>query len=805
MSSLWQDLRYAARMLRRQPAFTLVATLTLALGIGANTAVFTVVNGVLLRPLAYSDPDRLLLLLNGRNGRLTPSFSPLNYQDITTGSGVFAVAAAMNATTANLTGHGDAQRLQGADVTWKFFSVLGVTPRYGRAFVESDVAGDAAVVVVSEGLWRRQLGGRPDAIGSTLRLDGRLFTIIGVAPPEVTLPGRADYWRPIVFTPNQLSDRQRGAQWVNGIARLKPGVDLQQANSAMAVTAERLAREFPRTNEGRLMTATPLQERLVRGVRPALLVLLGAVTLVLLIACVNVANLLLARAYGRAREVAVRSAVGAGRGRLVQQFLAESLVLGLAGGVVGLAVAFAATRALVAFGPESIPRLVDVGIDWRVLAFTVTTAIATSVVFGLLPALATTGADAARFTMMGGRGSVGHSSTRIRKALVVCEMTLAVVLLIGAGLLVRSYERLSAVNPGFSADHVLTFTLALPEAQYKTSASVSQFIDSYVRRLEGEAGVTSAAAVFGLPLEGEFNATSNFTRPGEVDRTDAFSLSMRVVTADYFQTLRIPVRSGRIFDAHDDEGGAEVAIINEEAARRYWPGRNPIGEQLHLGARLVSGVRSEQKTIVGVVGDVKYGGLALTAPPEIYLPHAQHPVDGLTIAVRTAGDPLAAVPVVRADLTALDRELPLADIRTMDEVVGRSIAERRFTMILLAAFATVAVVLAAIGVYGVLAYLVSQRTPEIGVRLALGAAPGDVARLFLREGVTLAMVGLAAGLAGGVAAARALTTLLFGVTTTDPLTFVAVVVALAVVALLASYVPARRAAAVDPMSALRAD
>jgi putative ABC transport system permease protein len=805
VSSVFQDVRYAIRLLRRQPTFTAVAVLTLALGIGANTAVFTVVNGVLLRPLAYRDPDRLLLLLNGRNGRLSSFFSPPNYHDIVTDTGVFVDASAFTSTTANLTGHGDPQRLEGADVTWTFFSVLGITPRHGRAFVETDLAGDAAVVVVSEGLWRRQLGGGIDVIGSTVRLDGRLFTVVGVAPAGVTLPNRADFWRPLVFTPDQASNQQRGAQWVGGIARLGPGVTLQQANHAMGVVADRLGREFPRTNRGRSMSAMPLQERIVRGIRPALLVLLGAVSCVLLIACVNVANLLLARAYGRVREVAVRAAVGASRARLVQQFLVESVMLGLAGGVAGLVVAFWSTRLLVMFGPESIPRLADVGIDWRVLAFTVAIAVATSVLFGLVPALAATGDSAARGIATAGRGSAGHRGTRIRKALVVCEMALAVVLLVGAGLLIRSYARLSRVDAGFSPDRVLTFNLALPEAKYTTSAAVGRFVTEYVQRLAGEPGVSSAAAVYGLPLDGEFSASSSFTRPGEADSADSPSVGMRVVTPDYFKTLRIPLRAGRTFDAHDDERGPEVVVINEEAAKRYWPGRNPIGELLHLGVRLASGVRSGQKTIVGVIGDVKYGGLDLTAPPEVYLPYAQHPVDGLTIAVRTAGDPLGIVPSVRADLAALDRELPIANVRTMDEVVGRSIAERRFTMILLAAFATVAVLLAAIGVYGVLAYLVNQRAQEIGVRLAIGAAPADVVRLFLREGAALALAGLIAGLAGALAATHALTTLLFGVTPTDPITFASVAAGLAGVALLATYLPARRAASVDPMRALRED
>jgi putative ABC transport system permease protein len=547
-----------------------------------------------------------------------------------------------------------------------------------------------------------------------------------------------------------------------------------------------------------------LHDRIVRNIRPALLILLGAVTLVLLVACVNVANLLLARANGRTREVAVRAALGAGRWRLVQQFLAESVVLGLAGGLAGLVVAYWSTYALIAVGPPSIPRLGEVGLDWRVLAFTVAIAIATSVVFGLVPALAATGHAVARFVSTAGRGTVGAGGSRLRKALVVSEMALAVVLLVGAGLLIRSYERISVVDPGFSADHVLTFTIALPEQKYKTSADAGRFMRELVARLGSHPGVEHAAGIYGLPLDDTFGASSSFTRPGEADSADSPTAAMRIVTPAYFSTLKIPLKGGRSFDERDDEKAPEVVMVNEEAARRYWPGISPIGQQLHLGVTLAES-RSGMKTIVGVVGDVKGRSLDASAPPEVYVPYAQHQVDSLTIAVRTAADPMAFVPVARADLASLDRELPLAGVRTMDEVIGRSIAERRFTMLLLASFAAVAVLLAAIGVYGVLAYLVSQRTQEIGVRLAIGATPGDVVRLFVREGAGLMLVGVVCGLAGALAVTRALSTLLFGVTTTDPITFAAVAVTLAMVALLASYLPARRAARVDPMAALRAD
>jgi putative ABC transport system permease protein len=802
MSRLLADTRYAIRMLRRQPGFAVVATLTLALGIGANTAVFTVVNGVLLRPLPYHEPERLVQLFHGRNGRLSMTYSPPNFIDITTQSGVFSGATAVTPSTANVTGNGEPELVDGANVTPSFFNVIGVSARLGRGLIDAD-GDNADVVVISDGLWRRRFGARTDAVGSTMLMDGKPFTIIGVAPADLRIPAGTDYWRPLVFKPRDLSNEARGAQWIGGIARLKPGVTLEQAKSAMALVAERLARDFPRTNKDRVMTAMGLQDRIVRNIRPALLILLGAVTLVMLVACVNVANLLLARASGRTREVSVRAALGAGRGRLVQQFLVESVLLGLAGGVGGLVVAWWATQALIALGPASIPRLADVGLDWRVLAFTIGVAVLTSVVFGLIPALAATSSGVAKIISTG-RGSIGASSTRVRKALVVCEMALAVVLLVGAGLLIRSYQHISVVNPGFSPDHVITFTVALPEQQYKTSEAAGRFMRDLIARVGAHPGVEHAAGVYGLPLDDTFGASSSFTRIGETDSADSPSAGMRIVTPGYFATLKIPLKSGRLFDEHDDEYGPEVVAINEEAARRYWPGVNPLGQQLHLGVRLAE-ARSGMKTIVAVVGDVKSSRLDATAAPEVYVPYAQHPVDSLTIAVRTAGNPAGFVPTARADLASLDRNLPLAGIRTMDDVIGRSIAERRFTMLLLATFAVVAVLLAAIGVYGVLAYLVSQRTQEIGVRLAIGATPSNVVGLFVREGAMLMAIGVACGIGGALLVTRALSTLLFGVTTTDPITFATVAGTLTIVALLASYVPARRAARVDPMTALRAD
>jgi putative ABC transport system permease protein len=800
-----QDVRYAARMLRRQPGFTIVAVLTLALGIGATTAVFTVVNGVLLRPLPYHDPDRLVVLLYGRPGRLSPWFSPPNYRDFVDQAATFQDAAAFTPTTANLTGIGEPERVDGASVSWNYFNVLGVTMREGRGFVETEGSGDGTVVVIGDRLWRRHYGGRADAIGSTIHLDGRARTIVGVAPADVNVPAGAEFWTPLIFRPRDVAPNARGAQWISAMARLRPDTDLQRSSAALQTVAARLAVEYPNINGGTTAVAVPLHQRMVRNVRQTLLVLLGAVGFVLLIACVNVANLLLARAQSRTREVAVRAALGAGRARLVRQFLSESMLLGLLGGTAGLAAAFWCTRALVALGPATIPRLSEVAIDLRVLAFTVASAVGTSVLFGLVPALSASDGGVMRHVGSAGRGAVGAGGSRTRRALVVCEMALAVVLLVGAGLLIRSYERLQQVRPGFDPDGIITFNLSLPEAKYPTTTQVGAFTTTLVSQLQREPGVEAAAAVFGLPFAGDFSASTSFRKPSQPDLADGPSAGMRVVTPDYFKTMRIPLVAGRLFDAHDDEVSPEVVLINQRTARRFFPDEDPIGQQIRVGVRLARGARSNNKTIVGIVGDVKYGSLDGETPPELYLPYAQQPVDAFTIAVRTSGDPIAFTPTLRRDVAAIDRELPIAKIEPMTSVIGASVAERRFTMLLLTTFAAVAVALAAIGIYGVLAYLVGQRTQEIGVRLAIGATPRSVVGLFVREGAALTLVGVAGGLAGALAVTRALSTLLFGVTTTDPATFAAVGGALALVALFASYVPARRAARVDPMTALRND
>jgi putative ABC transport system permease protein len=804
VSSLFLDIRYAVRMLRRQPGFTAVAVLTLGLGIGASTAVFTVVNGVLLRPLPYRDPDRLVVLLYGRPGRATPWFSPLNYRDLVERSASFEDAAAFAPTTSNLTGDGEPERVDGASVGWNYFNVLGVTMREGRGFVAADGSGSGDVVVISEGIWQRRYGGRAGVVGSTIRLDGRARTIVGVAPAALRLPADAEFWKPLIFTPRDVSPNARGAQWLSVVARLKASGDAAGATAALQTVAAQLAVEYERTNGGTTALAVPLHQRMVRNIRQTLLLLLGAVGFVLLIACVNVANLLLARAQARTREVSMRAALGAGRSRLIGQFLAESILLGVLGAAAGLAVAFACTRALVALGPASIPRLSELTIDLRVLAFAVACAVATSVAFGLAPAL-TASAGGLASVVAAARGAAGHRGSRTRRGLVVSEMALAVVLLVGAGLLIRSYERLQQVNPGFDPEGVVTFNLSLPEAKYPGATSLIGFTSTLLSEVQAKPGVESAAAVFGLPFAGDFSASTSFRDPLTPDTNDDRLAGMRIVTPDYFKTMKIPLAAGRLFDGRDDGRAPEVVLINQQTARRFFAGVNPIGQQIRVGVNLARDARSNNKTIVGIVGDVKYGRLDSDTPPEIYLPYAQHAVDEFTIAVRVAGHPMAFAPTLRREVAAIDRDLPIAKIEPMTAVIGASIAERRFTMLLLTAFAAVAAALAAIGIYGVLAYLVSQRVQEIGVRLAIGATPRSVAGLFVREGAVLTLAGLACGVAGALAITRTLSTLLFGVTTTDPWTFSAVAGALAVVALLASYLPARRAARVDPMVALRND
>jgi putative ABC transport system permease protein len=803
--SLWfRDLHYAFRLLLRQPAFSGIAILTLALGIGATTAVFTVVYGVLLRPLPYQDPDRLTMLFYGHQGRVSPWLSPLNYGDYVAQSDVFSRAAALAPITANMTGAGDPERLQGARVSWNYFTVLGAPIAHGHAFTEADSQGDGYRIVLSDGLWRRRFGAREDVINSTMRLDGHAVTIVGVASPDVRFPATAEFWQPLIFTPHDLTPAARGAQSVQVLARLKDGESPQQATTALQTVARRLAVTFPGSETNATLMAIPLQERIVGDSRPTLLVLLAAVTFVMLIACANVANLILVRAHGRGRELSVRGALGASRRQLIEQLLIESLLLGVLGTIAGAGLAFLPVRALVLLAPSSIPRLSEIAVDVHVLAFAAGAAMMTSLIFGLTPAISASGWSGAGFApsrVVGGHG------TRPRRVLVVAELTLAVMLLVGAGLLIRSYVEIQHVAPGFDPERVVTFSLSLPAAQYSDPAAATSFVTTLLSRLQGDPRVDSATAAMGLPFTRDLDAVTGFRREGEPEPDSASmpSASLRIIAADYFKTMRIPIRRGRVFTTADTPRSAEVAIINERTAQRFFAGVDPLGRQIRVSAELSRHGHNGPKTIVGVVGNVKYRGLDEETPAEIYLPYDQHPVDAFTVAVRSRGDAVTLVPTLRGEVAALDPLLPLANIDSLDHLLDATIAGRRFTLLVFLLFGAIAVAMSAVGVYGVLAYLVGQRTREIGLRLAIGASPSDVVWLFAREGAVLILIGVSAGLAGALAGGRWIAALLFGVTPADPATFAAAVFTLGVTAVCAIYLPARRAASIDPAEALRAD
>jgi predicted permease len=804
---LLRDVRHACRLMRRQPAFTTVATLTLAVGIGATTAVFTIVNGVLLRPLPYRDPSRLVILYYGHQGRVSPWFSPLNLRDYVGRSDVFAETSAVVPTTVNVTGLGDPERLRGARVSANYFNLLGVPMKLGRALAEGDARGDGHQIVLSEGLWRRRFAGRPDVVNSTTTIDGHDVTIVGVAPATLRFPATAEFWQPLIFTQPDLAPATRGKQWVQVLARLKDTVSAEQASTALQTVADSLATEFPQTEKDATLLAIPLHERIVGDIRPTLVTLFGSVTLVLLIACANVANLLLARSQARGREVAVRAALGASRRQLVAQLLTESLVLGLLGGAAGAGVAFCLLRALLLLGPTSIPGVQDLPVDMRVLAFGVALALVTSIASGLTPALAVSGRSIHRFLGLSKRGAVGATRTGARRVLVISELAGAAMLLVGAGLLIRSYGQLQHVEPGFEPEGVTTFSLSLPAARYSDGASSRAFVSALLSRLEAEPGVESAAVATGLPFTNDFNALTGFRHEGQPEPDSALmpTAYLRVVSARYLEMMKIPIRDGRQFDSRETATSPEVVLINEQAALRFFPGQNPVGQQIRVSARLARDARTGPKTIVGVVGNIKAGGLDEDAPAEIYVPYGQHSVSAFAVAVRTSGDRIASISTLRHDVADLDPLLPVANIAGLPALVDASLAGRRFTMLVLLAFAAIALALSVIGVYGVLAYLVGQRRREIGLRLAIGASPVDVVWLVMREGVTLTMVGLGIGLAGALAGGRWISAQLFEVTPADPVTLAVVVGALAGAAACATYVPARRAAGVDPTEALRAE
>ena len=799
---MFQDLRYGVRMLVKNPGFAFVAVLTLALGIGANTAIFSIVNAVLLQPLPFSEPDRLVWVWgNIRNGGNRASTSPLDYLDYREQNTTFEHFAATFSVPVsfNLTGSGEPERLQGQAATGNFFQALGVNPALGRTFLlENEEPGRDQVAVLSHKLWQRRFGGDPSLIGKTVSLDGKSFEVIGVMPASFNFPRDSELWTPMNF---QIAAgmKQRKAHFLRPVGRLKPGVTLAQAQADMDAVAGRLEAQYPESNSGWNLRMVPLRQQLVGNIRPTLRVLFGAVGLVLLIACVNVANLLLVRASSRQKEIAVRMALGAGRFRIVRQMLTESMLLALAGGTLGVFLAAWGVDLIVAFSGNDIPPTAQIGIDGVVLVFTLCVSLLTGVLFGLVPALpATQPAKLSETLKEGGRGSgQGSSKNRTRNLLVVLETAIAVVLLIGAGLLIRSFIRLENVGPGFDAANVLTLRIDLPGEKYNLPEKSASFWEQLQEHIAALPGVEAVGMNTELPLSGQPNDTpfSVEGRPS-VQPTHQFGADFRRVNQDYLRSLRIPLKRGRDFTAQEVRQGAHVVLISEALAEGVFPDEDPLGKRLLLGL--------DEKTpfeIIGIVGDIRHRTLEADPFATMYLPVPGTPWTNLTIKV--AGDPLNLAAAVREEVQAIDPDQPIAAVRTMEQVVAESIGAPRYRTLLLGLFALVALLLAAIGIYGVTSYAVAQRTHEIGIRMALGAQPRAVHRLVIGQGIRLALVGVGAGLIGAFALTRLLAGLLFGVTATDPLTFTGVAVILTAIALLACWIPARRAARVDPMIALR--
>jgi putative ABC transport system permease protein len=800
MGTMLQDLRYGLRMLWHRPGFTIVAALTLALGIGANTAIFSVVNGVLLRSLPYPDADRLVTLWEANDRSRTIHVSNPNLIDWREQSSSFESFSGYSGRWGGkdtVIGGNEPERIYSVAVYRDFFKVLGVTPAVGRAFsAEEHNTGTTPVAIVSYGFWQRRLGGDTDLSNKRLTLGDMSFNVIGVMPQGFAFPSETDLWLAKEQLGNDTS--ARNSHNYVGLARLKPGVGTQQAQAEMTTIAQRLAEQYPKENSGMGVSVISLEDQLVGSVRPALLVLLAAVGCVLLVACVNVSNLLLARALGRQREIAVRTALGASPWRIVRQLLTESVLLALVGGALGLLLAYWLIGPLISLSPETIPRLNEITIDGRTLAFTIAVSLLTSLVFGLLPAVRVSRPDLQVALKQGGQTSAGGSGL-LRSVLVVAEVSLTLVLLVGAGLLTKSFWRLLQVNPGFDSDNVLTMQIALPESEYKEEYQTIAFHRQMLGRLESLPGVEAAGIINNLPLGG-IDINSYLWTEDDPSHKQTTSSGFRVVSPDYFRTMRIPLVKGRLFTEQDKEGSLPVGVISQRTAEELWPGADPIGKRVMSH----NDNKQEWTTIIGVVGDVRHRGLDKRASADLYVPFAQRPFRAadVTVVMRTTAPPAGLIPAVREQVKAVNKNLPV-EFAPMEQVFSRSVAARRYNMLLLGVFAALALVLSVLGLYGVLSYTVSQSTREIGIRMALGAQPRDVLQIIIKQGMTLTLSGILVGVLAALLLTRLMASLLFGVTATDPLTYAVVSVLLIFVAVLACYIPARRATKVDPMIALR--
>jgi putative ABC transport system permease protein len=810
IADLWQDLRYAARMLRQKPGFTLVAVLTLALGIGANTAIFSIVNAVLLQPLPFLDTERLLWIGGwARNADKEQGVTPADFLDYREQSRSFAILAASvsDGIPMNLSGDGEPERLKGGMVTFNYLDVFGVKPALGRTFVEEEASpGREQVVVLSHSLWVRRFGADPAIVSKSFTLDGRAVTVIGVMPKQFQFPAGVEIWKPFGFGSSSLGSsgssspfRSRELHFLRPIAKLRPDVTIEQAQSEVETIARRLEALYPKTNTNQSLYLMPMQERIVGNIRLTLLVLLGAVGFVMLIACVNVANLLLARAAARSREIAVRAALGAGRGRIVRQLLAESLLLALIGGGAGVLLAIWGVKALVALSSNYLPRADEIGINPIVLGFTLAIALLTGILFGLAPALQSTRSDLTDALKDGGRGAGGGAQrNRVLKFLVAGEVALAVVLLSGAGLLINSFIRLQQVAPGFDETNLLTARIDLPNP-YAEPEKKKLFFEQLQQRVAALPGVEAVGLVTELPLarqsaDFKFNIEGRQAdTPGQEGHAD-----IRNANHDYFRAMRIPLLKGRNFSQAEVQANAKVAVISEVLAERYFPNEDPIGKRLFIGS-----ISKDLCEIIGIVGDVRHRGLDIGLNPAIYFPSLRLGYSNLVI--RTTIAPASLAASVRKEVATIDPKQPVANIKAMEQWVSESIEQPRFRTILFGIFSGAALLLSIVGIYGVMSYVVTQRTHELGIRLALGARPGDVMRLVIRQGMIPALAGLAIGLVAALALTRFIKGFLYGIRATDPLTFAAITLTLLVVSLLACYQPARRAAKVDPLVALRGE
>ncbi|HKO16828.1 MAG TPA: ABC transporter permease [Gemmatimonadaceae bacterium] len=814
---LLQDARYAARKLLRSPGFTVVAIATLTLAIGSTTAVFSIVNGVLLKPLPYRDPAQLAIVSSqARDGSAFP-LSGRDFIDYRDQSKSFVGMAALDNSSMNLTGT-DAEplRLNVADVGARFFELLGIRAQLGRTFAaDEDRQGAPRVAILSQGLWQGRFGRDPRIIGRQITLDGKSYTVVGVAPATLEYPRKPDVWIPFVFPDWMLDPANRGAHSFVALARLKPGIPAVTAATEIGAIARRLEQEYPNTNTKVGGTVQPLQQYVVGDVAPALYAILGAVGFVLLIACANIANLLLVRAAARESEIAVRTALGAGRGRLVRQLVTESVLLAGIGAVLGTALAAWAVDAVVAFGPRGLPRLSEVSIDHTVLAFTALVALGTGLLFGLLPALHAARPDISQMLRENVRGSSrgGGNASRTRSLLVVTEMAMAVVLLVGAGLLIRSFARLVHVDPGFSTEHVVAFSVTIPDSKYPFDRDKRAFATQLTDRLRALPGSADAGVILGLPMQPGGSMRTSFEVAGQPpNQPDRRTITeVHPASPGYFGTMGIRLLKGRLFtEAETRPGMPPVLVVTEEFVRRYFPNESPIGKTITLGishdtAAVGAGSVDSKGEIVGIVHDVKQSGLARDLYPTVYLPYGLLPFNDLSAVVRSSADPRLVEGAIRTAVHDIDPGLPIFGLTTMEQAVSSSVAQPRFYMILLTSFAVVALLLAAIGIYGVISYAVSLRTRELGIRIALGATRDRVVRQVLGQGLWLTGIGVLVGLGAALWLARLIASLLFGIGTFDPLTFTAVAVTLGAVAILASWLPARRAAEVDPVIAMRAE